>query len=258
MNDSRVRRQIFDALNSALAVPGDPATEPPPVSAPPLAPNERVTRLTELMTAIRTEVHLTQSDAWLQVLEQVLTDKQVRSLTYGPESILAPAIETAWKAAKDSSLPALVPYDQAIEDFKERLFQIDAGITTTLGAVADVGAIIIWPDAKEPRLLSLVPPIHIAVLEASAIDDNLIEAMARLKWPQGMPTNALLISGPSKTADIEFKLVFGVHGPKEMVVIIITDQEASASRRLYSRSKSRMERAGQEKIDADFEITTTA
>lgn len=224
MNDSRVRRQIFDALNSALAVPGDPVPEPPPVSAPSLAPNERVTRLSELMTAIRTEVHLAQSDAWLQVLEQVLTDKQVRSLTYGPESTLAPAIEAAWKAAKDSSLPVLEPYDQAIEDFKKRLFQIDAGITTTLGAVADVGAVIIWPDAKEPRLLSLVPPIHIAVLEASAIDDNLIEAMARLKWPQGMPTNALLISGPSKTADIEFKLVFGVHGPKEMVVIIITDQ----------------------------------
>ena len=158
MNDNRVRRQIFDALNSALAVPGDPAPEPPPVSAPPLAPNERVTRLSELMTAIRTEVHEShQSDAWLQVLEQVLTDKQVRSLTYGPESTLAPAIETAWRAAEDSSLPVLEPYDQAIEDFKERLFQIDAGITTTLGAVADVGAVIIWPDATEPRLLSLVP-----------------------------------------------------------------------------------------------------
>ena len=224
MSDNRVRRQIFDALNSALAIPGDPVPEPPAPSTPSMTRHEKINRLSELMTAIRTEVHETTAADWPSVLQQVLSEKGVKALAYGSRSKLGPTIAAAWKAAAQNALPVLVPYDDPIEDFKSRLFEIDAGITTTVGAVADVGAVILWPDATEPRLLSLVPAVHIAVLKASTIDETLAAAMARHRWSQGMPTNALLISGPSKTADIEFKLVFGVHGPKEMVLIIIADQ----------------------------------
>ena len=68
--------------------------------------------------------------------------------------------------------------------------------------------------------MSLVPAVHVAVLDADTIYDSLAEMMAAENWSAGMPTNALLISGPSKTAVIEFTLVFGVHGPKELIVII--------------------------------------
>jgi L-lactate dehydrogenase complex protein LldG len=86
--------------------------------------------------------------------------------------------------------------------------------------VADTGAVVLWPTPHEPRLMSLVPPVHVAVLDADTIYNSMSEMMAAQNWADGMPTNALLISGPSKTADIEFTLVFGVHGPKELVVII--------------------------------------
>ena len=71
--------------------------------------------------------------------------------------------------------------------------------------------------------MSLVPPVHIAVLEADNIYNSFCEIIQAQSWPAHMPTNALLISGPSKTADIEMTLAFGVHGPRELIVIIIKD-----------------------------------
>ena len=69
----------------------------------------------------------------------------------------------------------------------------------------------------------VMPPLHIALLKASAVFDNLHEAMHTQRWSEGLPTNALLISGPSKTADIQQTLAYGAHGPKELIVLILQD-----------------------------------
>ncbi|MFP4390844.1 MAG: LUD domain-containing protein, partial [Desulfococcaceae bacterium] len=63
-----------------------------------------------------------------------------------------------------------------------------------------------------------------AVLRASDIHNTFADAMAAEDWAAGMPTNVVLISGPSKTADIELVLAFGIHGPKELVVFIRADE----------------------------------
>ena len=133
-------------------------------------------------------------------------------------------IGTTLAANWESDLPPLVGYTEAVEQSKERLFAIDAAITSTKGGLADVGALILWPDVNEPRLMSLASALHIAVLEAAKIHGSLAEAIRRERWTEGMPTNALLISGPSKTADIELVLTFGVHGPKELIVLILDDE----------------------------------
>lgn len=77
--------------------------------------------------------------------------------------------------------------------------------------------------------MSLVPPIHLAVLKASTLHNTFLEALEAEQWADGLPTNALLISGPSKTADIEQMLVYGIHGPKELVVFILNDLDAATS-----------------------------
>ncbi|WP_434624695.1 LutC/YkgG family protein [Azospirillum sp. B2RO_4] len=118
--------------------------------------------------------------------------------------------------------PVLIPYDRPLEDLKPQLFEsVEAGLTTTRGAIAETGSLILWPTAEEPRTLSLIPHIHVAILRTGALYDTFLQAMREQGWAQAMPTNALLVSGPSKTADIEQTLAYGVHGPKRLIVLVV-------------------------------------
>jgi L-lactate dehydrogenase complex protein LldG len=221
MSSRTARERILARLHSSGAEQTE-VPEAPPVPALFLSAEreEKVQRLTELMTAIRTEVHIVEADTWQEKLKELALDKGWKSMLYGPKGPLGPEIEAAWSSQADK-LPELTAYTQPIESFKKALFSsIDVGITSTVGGVADTGAVVLWPTAEEPRLMSLVPPVHVAVLDADRIHNSLAEMMTAENWSRGMPSNALLISGPSKTADIEFTLVFGVHGPKELIVLI--------------------------------------
>jgi L-lactate dehydrogenase complex protein LldG len=117
-----------------------------------------------------------------------------------------------------------MPYDRPVEAFKQELFtQVDAGFTSTVGGVAETGGLLLMPGPAEPRLMSLVPPIHLALLRASTIQDTFWSAVKALGWGRALPPNALMISGPSKTADIEQTLAYGVHGPKRLIVVLVDD-----------------------------------
>ena len=222
MSDSS-RKYILNSLRQAAAVHGTVQAPAEPIQPKRFSPAEKVKRLKRLMETVRTEVHITSADAWGDDLKDILRQKNVRSLLFAPLTDLGKKLEDAWQPEQEQ-LPELLPYQRDIEEFREELFQIDAGITDTRGAIAETGALIIWPTPEEPRLISLVPPIHIALLSAGNIHDTFSDVISIENWADQMPTNALLISGPSKTADIEMTLAFGVHGPKELIVIVIEDQ----------------------------------
>jgi L-lactate dehydrogenase complex protein LldG len=81
----------------------------------------------------------------------------------------------------------------------------------------------------EPRLLSLLPACHVVVIEARQILSGLDELFAILPDPATQSSSMVLITGPSRTADIEMRLVRGVHGPGEIHVIVVDDVTASQS-----------------------------
>ena len=172
------------------------------------------------MVAVHTDVHLCERETLKNTILAVLEQKKISKILYGAKTSLSHDLGI-FKQESPDVVPELIDYKDPIEKSKDLLFEIDAAITTTRGGIAETGSLILWPTPDEPRLMSLVPPIHIAVLNSSQIYSTFREAMISENWVSEMPTNALLISGPSKTADIEQTLVYGIHGCKELVVLIL-------------------------------------
>ncbi|OHC62420.1 MAG: lactate utilization protein C [Rhodocyclales bacterium GWA2_65_19] len=166
--------------------------------------------------AAHAEVHDTTAQDWPALLARLAAAKGVQTLLFGPA--------TAHGAQLSASAPPgvqLVPYDRPADQWRDLLFDgIDASLTAAVSAIADTGSLILWPDAHEPRLMSLVPPIHFVLFDAARIHLDLHAAMRAEAWATRMPTNALVISGPSKTADIQQTLAYGAHGPRELIVLL--------------------------------------
>ena len=104
----------------------------------------------------------------------------------------------------------------------ETWFSAVAGITTVAAAVAETGSLLVVSGPRTPRSTSLIPPIHVALVAASQIVPDLVDVFARLD-AHDLPAGIALITGPSKTADIEGVLVTGVHGPGHVIIILVSD-----------------------------------
>ncbi len=184
------------------------------------SPAERVVRLRKGMEAVHAEFLEATSENWPAVVRSFCDQEGLKNLLFGPTSKAGAALAAAWATGGTQ----LMPYDRPVEAFKQELFTgVDAGFTGTVGGVAETGGLLLMPGQDEPRLMSLVPPIHIALLRASTIQDSFWSAVKALGWGRSLPPNALLISGPSKTADIEQTLAYGVHGPKRLIVVLVND-----------------------------------
>ena len=94
------------------------------------------------------------------------------------------------------------------------------GITGVDTALAATGSIVLASGAGKARVASLLPPIHIAVLRSEQIVRDL-ETWVALQQDFGEASNIVVISGPSKTADIAMELVLGMHGPQEVHLVLI-------------------------------------
>jgi len=103
---------------------------------------------------------------------------------------------------------------------RDQIFNFDVGITKAQAAIAETGTLVLDSSCERNRLVSLVPPVHIAIVAASRIYPTVADVLAMLQNGKEMSPTITFITGPSRTADIELTLTIGVHGPQELYVII--------------------------------------
>lgn len=102
----------------------------------------------------------------------------------------------------------------------DEAYDFDAGVTEVDYAVAETGTLVIRHRPEHGRLLSLVPFVHVAIVEPKKLLPDLIDLFEVLA-KEGSGSGVTMISGPSKTADIEMNTVTGVHGPNVVMAFLL-------------------------------------
>lgn len=181
------------------------------------SPLARLRHWAKTMTAFKSEIIWVERDNWAGALASVVENKGIKNL-------LLPTTEAGQTAAThlQSNKPEVkcTRYDRKLEEWKDELFtDIDAGFTQVAAGIAKTGTLVLVPTPQEPRTMSLVPPIHIALFDTATMYDDFFSAMQGLQLASNMPTNVVLVSSPSKTSDIQLTLAFGAHGPRELVIL---------------------------------------
>ena len=172
----------------------------------------RIKRFTEQLTAVGAQCTAVRGEAEAAAtLARILADAGARRVV-GSD---APLVQRILAAVGND-----IVIDRLERLSRDELFACDAGVTTAQWGIADTGTLVLESARERSRLLSLVPPIHVAVLSVRCICESLGDALARLSVASHAIT---FITGPSRTSDIELTLVVGVHGPQTVHVLLMEE-----------------------------------
>lgn len=187
---------------STAPSPSSPA--PPPIS--PLPSRLLIERFeTELITLGGT-FKLCLENHIPQLILELLQEQGVSSIQAWEEAELPAVLFETLRAAGIHVSHKPVP-------------SIQVGLTGALAGVAETGTLVLPSGAGRPQTASLLPEVHIAVLKTEDIYETLLEVLELRELHQASAVD--LISGPSRTADIEMTLTIGVHGPREVHVFCV-------------------------------------
>lgn len=165
-------------------------------------------------------------------IRQVAQDIEARTMLRSTHSVLETLdIEYAMRGT-GISLEIMALGDEEQGDAREasrselrrKAIAADIGITGVDYAIAETGSAVLLPRRGISRVVSLLPPVHIAVVESGQVLPSLDElfTLRRQDFLTGDIGSYLnLISGPSRSADIEYQLVTGVHGPGEVHMVLL-------------------------------------
>lgn len=205
------RENILHKVRTALGRHGGRPQEPPApprLVVPPWDHKERLARLMEKFSG--ETVHMAS-------LEEA--HRFIASRIAGRSAVAAnhPLLEKLGIASLPNVRSGLIDR----EEIRQACAGSDIGITGADYALADPPALVMLSSARNDRLTSLLPSSHIAVVEADKILTGLDELFSIVPDPAEISSSMVLIGGPSRTGDIEMTLTLGVHGPREVCLVIV-------------------------------------
>ncbi len=220
MHSGDVRRKILHAIRGNLAQGLESSSSDrlsAPASSPlvPLSVPERgdvVTHFTEQLTAVGAQYTVVRGETQAAAaLARILTAAGARRVVGSDAPVVQRLLQAVGNDLVINRLERLS---------RDELFACDAGVTTAQWGIADTGTLVLESAREQSRLLSLVPPIHVAVLSTRCICDSLSDALGRVSVVSHAIT---FVTGPSRTSDIELTLVVGVHGPQTVHVLLMEE-----------------------------------
>ena len=199
------REEFLGRLEARLAAAERPATAHPPKPAPATVPqpgfptDERPleVRFEDALERIRGRL------ATVEELPALFEELEIRTVVVTDERLPLPeGVER-------------LPLEQAKD--------ADAGVTAAVAACAVTGTVVVAPSATETRMASLLPRVHVVAVDRDTLVETPGDVLRDLgRWfGDGLPSAFALASGPSKSADIDAEVTYGVHGPLDVIAVLI-------------------------------------
>ncbi|MCL1692259.1 MAG: lactate utilization protein [Actinomycetia bacterium] len=211
---NRVRSSIGEAT-----LPYGPTVDPGPL-VPDLPDVDLLARFTEAVEAVSGTVH---TDGVTAALNEIVA-------SHGPGRLIAwndehLPVDGAVGRLTDAGCEVVsgdVPSDaEGRRNHQADYLDVRYGLTGAEAAFAESGSIVTRSGSGRPRMASLVPLVHIALLPTDQIFRSQMHWLTQPESDLAGAANVVYITGPSRTADIEQQINLGVHGPRELHVILV-------------------------------------
>ncbi|MDQ3785449.1 MAG: LUD domain-containing protein [Actinomycetota bacterium] len=200
----RIRGGLGDAPRVDAAIPSDWAVE-----------IERLDeRFGQEAAAVGTSFYRAPGSGAAEVLGGILEGRAGQTVLVTREDGLPPGLEEAVAAAE-------CRLHRWPEAGRAGAAAADVGVTSALWAVAETGTVVVSSAPPSGRAPSLLPPVHVTFVPVDRLVATTADLFRRIEGLHELPSNVVLVTGPSKSADIGMELALGVHGPGEEHVILV-------------------------------------
>jgi L-lactate dehydrogenase complex protein LldG len=216
------RETFLSRVRSAIdlsKLPDGPETDPGPL-IPDLPPIDLLERFADALETISGTLHVEEG---LAAIDHIVD-------RHGPGSLLAwdeqelpiPGAEQRFLDAGCDLTESTVPSSaKGRIDHQWGYFDVKYGLTGAEAAFAETGSVVVRSGPGRPRMASLIPLIHVVLLPANLIFRSPMHWLTEPESNAAGAANVVYITGPSRTADIEQNLTLGVHGPRELHIILV-------------------------------------